>query len=76
MDIIIIEELLQKSFQNKFKFHPEFSKEFIDLVSKSGEERKIINQLNRRMNAIIELGNKDYGLKWLEHLKKYVLIAY
>ena len=71
MDKISIKELLESSFGEKFKFHSEFLGEYDILVKESGEEEKINKLLIRRLLAIIELGNCDYGLKWLEHLKNY-----
>ena len=71
MDKISIKELLESLFGEKFRFHPEFIEEYDRLVKESGEEEKINNLLVRRLSAIIELGNRDYGLKWLEHLKDY-----
>ena len=67
----IIKDLLESKFGDSFQFHPAFYEEFSELVQKSGEEKRIINVLVRRLLSIIELENIDYGLKWLEHLKKY-----
>lgn len=71
MDRIDIKELLQKTFGDRFEFHPEFYKEFTELISKSGQEKKIIKAFISKLLAIIELGDKDYGPPWIEHLKKY-----
>lgn len=71
MDIINVKELLNKYFGDTFQFHPKFYEEFSELVSNSGEEEKITGLFIKRLFAIIELGNIDYGVKWLEHLKEY-----
>lgn len=66
-----IKSMLEHRFGNTFEFHPAFSEEFVDLVGKSGSEAKLIKQFVDRLEAIIALGNVDYGPKWIEHLKKY-----
>ena len=71
MDILYVKELLEKQFGDTFQFHPKFFEEFHDLVVGSGEEAKVIQLLLARLIAIMELGNIDYGLKWLERLKEY-----
>lgn len=71
MDTLTLKDLLYDNFGNTFEFHPKFFEEFVELISKSGSEKKIINQFVRRLNTIIELGNCDFGPKWIEHLKKY-----
>lgn len=70
METVEFKELLQKEFGNKFLFHPEFHKEFIALISKSGAEQKIIKQFLNRLHAILILDNIDCGLPWLESLKQ------
>lgn len=71
MEIIELKDLLEKNFGNTFEFHPKFYEEFVDLVTKSGSEDKIMKQFLRRLSAIKALGDCDYGMKWLEHLKAY-----
>lgn len=71
MDILDLKDELERQFGNTFKFHPKFYEEFVDLISGTGYERKIILQFLRRLRSIIELGNIDCGLKWLEKLKKH-----
>lgn len=71
MDNIDIKTLLEKMFVNTFEFHPKFYDDFVELVTKSGQEKKIIKILINKLSAIIELGDRDYGTKWLEHLKEY-----
>lgn len=71
MDIINIKELLENQFGDAFQFHPKFYEEFSELVKNSGEEEKITSLFIKRLFAIIELGDIDYGVKWLEHLKEY-----
>ena len=71
MDKISIKELLESTFGDMFLFHPEFLIEYDELIKESGEVRKINKLLVRRLYAIIELGDPDDGLPWLEHLKAY-----
>ena len=71
MEILDLKKILEIHFGNSFEFHPKFYEEFVDLVSKSGSENKIIKQFLRRLKAIQQLDNCDYGMKWLEHLKAY-----
>ncbi len=71
MDRIHIKDLLQKTFGDTFEFHPKFYEEFDQLVAKSGQAKKIIGVFIKKLYAIIELGDIDYGVKWLEHLKEY-----
>lgn len=71
MDKIDIKELLQKVFGNVFEFHPKFYEDFFELVANSGQEKKIVKAFIGKLSAIIELGDRDYGTKWLEHLKEY-----
>ena len=71
MEKINIKEMLNISFGNKFLFHDDFFEEFTQLVSNSGQEERIIGKLIDKLNAIIRLEDKDYGIKWLEHLKAY-----
>ena len=71
MDKIDIRDLLQKTFGDRFEFHPKFYEEFTELIKNSGQEAQIIREFINKLNAIIELGDKDYGTKWLERLKKY-----
>lgn len=71
MDKIDIKDLLQKTFGDRFEFHPKFYEEFSELVAKSGQAKKIISVFIGKLYAIIELGDIDYGTKWLEHLKEY-----
>ena len=71
MDKINIKELLNNKFGDTFQFHPMFFEEFSRLVENTGEEKKIINLFVKRLFALIELGDIDYGLQWLEHLKNY-----
>lgn len=71
MSKIDIKDLLQKTFGDRFEFHPLFYEEFSELVAKSGQEKQIISVFIRKLYAIIELDNIDYGTKWLERLKKY-----
>ncbi len=66
-----IKTMLECRFGNAFEFHPAFYEEFVDLVGKSGSEDKLKKQFVNRLEAIIALGDIDYGPKWLEHLKKY-----
>ena len=66
-----IKTMLEHRFGNVFEFHPAFCEEFVDLITKSGSEDKLVKQFIDRLEAIIALGNIDYGPKWLEHLKKY-----
>ena len=66
-----IKTMLEHRFGNTFEFHPAFCEEFVDLITKSGSEDKLVKQFIDRLEAIIALGNIDYGPKWLEHLKKY-----
>ena len=62
---------LSSLYGSAYIFHEDFAPEFIDLISKSGSEERLIKLLIRRLSAIIELGNIDCGTKWLEHLKQY-----
>ncbi len=62
---------LEGIYGNKFEFHEDFVPEFMEQISRSGSEQKLIKQLLKRLAAIIALGNVDYGPKWLEHLKTY-----
>ena len=71
MDKISIKELLESTFGDMFLFHPEFLIEYDELIKESGEVGKINKLLVRRLYAIIELGDPDDGLPWLEHLKAY-----
>lgn len=71
MDTIELKTMIEKAFGNTFDFHPAFFEEFVELTGKSGSQRKLIKQFVERLNAIIELGNIDFGPKWLEKLKKY-----
>ncbi|MBO5417916.1 MAG: hypothetical protein J6A50_04850 [Clostridia bacterium] len=71
MDKIYIKEILKISFGDRFEFHPKFYDEFSELISKSGQETKIVKAFIKKLYAIIELGDRDYGVKWLEHLKEY-----
>ena len=41
MDKIDIKDLLQKTFGDRFEFHPKFYEEFSELVAKSGQAKKI-----------------------------------
>lgn len=66
-----IKSMLEHRFGNTFEFHPAFYEEFVDLIEKSGSEAKLIKQFVDRLEAIIALGDVDYGPKWIEHLKKY-----
>ena len=66
-----IKTMLEYRFGNTFEFHPAFYEEYVDLVGKSGSEDKLKKQFVNRLDAIIALGDIDYGPKWLEHLKKY-----
>ena len=70
-DINEIKEILEARFGNTFEFHPAFFDEFVNLIEKSGSEQKLIKQFLFRLEAIIALGNIDFGPKWIEHLKKY-----
>ena len=70
MDTLDIKELLSKAFGDAFVFHPKFYEEFVELVRGSGSERKILTQFLRRLDAIRDLDDLDFGLKWLERLKK------
>ena len=71
METIDIKELLLKQFGDTFAFHPAFYDDFTKLVLNSGEEKKIVSLFLRRLLAIVELDGIDYGVKWIEHLKKY-----
>jgi len=71
MDSIKIKEVLEKELGDNFTFHPAFFEEFVELVGRSGSEKKLLNQFIQRLYAIMMLDNIDYGLKWLEHLKGY-----
>ena len=71
MEILDLKTLLIDMFGNTFEFHPEFYKEFAELVSGTGFEKQVVNQFIFKLNAIIELGNIDHGPKWLEKLKTY-----
>lgn len=64
-------DLLKSLYGNTYQFHDDFGPEFVELISKSGSEARLINLLLRRLSAIIQLGNIDCGTDWLEHLKKY-----
>lgn len=71
MDTLDIKELLSASFGEAFDFHPDFVDEFSSLIKKSGSEKQVIAQFLNRLDAIIQLGNIDYGPKWIEKLKNY-----
>lgn len=71
MDRINIKELLQKNFGDRFEFHPDFYKEFEELVLNSGQEKRIVRAFIAKLRAIIDLGDIDFGIKWLEQLKNY-----
>lgn len=71
MDIIELQDLLSKTFGERFIFHPKFVEEFIELIVNSGVEKQIMKQFLRRLASIVELNDIDCGLKWLEHLKHY-----
>ena len=81
MDKIVLKEsaqdpqklykLIEITFGNKYQFHEDFVPEFVELISKSGSEVKLLKQLMGRLRMIIELDDIDCGLKWLEKLKAY-----
>ena len=71
MDKIDIKDMLEKAVGDKFDFHPEFYEDFAELVEKSGQEEKVANVFIRKLLAIIELGDIDCGINWLEKLKEY-----
>jgi len=71
METLSTQRLIEIKFGNAFDFHPEFFKEFNELVVGSGCEVQIIKQLMSRLGMIIKLKNIDCGLKWLEKLKKH-----
>lgn len=50
MDNIDIKTLLEKMFLNTFEFHPKFYDDFVELVTKSGQEKKIIKTFSRKSN--------------------------
>lgn len=66
-----LKEQLEAAFGSRFDFHPDFYNDFESLIIGSGSEQKIIKQFLGRLAMIIELGDKDFGLKWLERLKNY-----
>ncbi len=70
MDTIELQELLDREFGDLFIFHPKFIDEFVELLKNSGVEFQLLNQFTRKLYMIIELGNIDCGLPWLEKLKK------
>ena len=61
--------LMKYGLCDHYEFHELFVEEFIASVSKSGEERIIVNQFFRRLAIIINLDNLNCGLPWLEPLK-------
>lgn len=71
MGTLHIKELLEATFGEFFHFHPAFCNEFEDLIIGSGCEKAIIKQLINRLSMIQKLGDRDFGLSWLEHLKAY-----
>lgn len=71
MDKIDIKDMLEKTVGDKFDFHPEFYEDFAELVEKSGQEEKVAKVFIRKLLAIIELGDIDCGINWLEKLKEY-----
>lgn len=71
METLNLQVLIEKTCGNMFDFHPKFYEEFKNLVVESGVERIIIKQLLTKLKMIVQLGNVDCGLKWLEKLKNY-----
>lgn len=71
MDILDIKNILEHQFGDRFSFHPDFFPEFVELIKESGAEKEILVQFLRKLSAIVELGDCDSGLRWLEKLKKY-----
>lgn len=71
MGTLDLNKLLELDYGNTFQFHPKFVEEFVDNIRRSGNAKKILKQFFNRLRMIIELGDIDYGLPWLEHLKEY-----
>ena len=71
MGTLDLSKIRESEYVNAFQFHPEFVKEFVDNISRSGNKKRIINQFNNRLRMVLELGDVDHGLSWLEHLKEY-----
>lgn len=69
MDKLIMKKLLEEKFDDEFVFLPGFYDDFEELTKNSGNAERITQLLLTKLYAILELGDCDCGLKWLERLK-------